>query len=142
MGASILQLPVVRKRGRKVSKGPAASVSVIYEGPQPPEEWGPIGTYEEEMGRLDALMKARLPKWIESQAQARAWIELSPTVVAWPESRRVRSPSLIEQLKRGGSDEEPEVEPDVAAARAENERRIAARCLEILSATEGGTLVA
>lgn len=139
MAAAILVLPMVRRTEVNVSSGHPASVTVLYrnEEPQPPLTTN--GTVEKEEVKLNALMIARMHRWREHAAQERAWIHLSPTVTAWPEARRIRSLARVEQLRKGGPDEDPEQAPEVAAIRAESEAWITARCAEIVCAAKSVT---
>ena len=56
MTAQIIRLPVIRKRGRKVTKGPRASIAIIYESKHVvPSLGAPEGTVEYHQAKLDLL---------------------------------------------------------------------------------------
>ena len=136
MTATVTRIPVAMKRGRKVTKGPKATVTILYElvaEEEPIERTGPIGTYEEELAALNALMVKRRAQEVERQAQQEAWIDLSSNVRRWPENRRTRSVELVLILGRGGEDEEPEVKPEIAEARKRFLRDMQARRDEIIA---------
>lgn len=134
MTALIIRMPVVRKRGRKVTKGPKASISVIYEcGGASTSLTGPIGTVEQELDRFTVLLMKRRAREVEKQAQQEAWIERSKNVKRWPEPRRYRSEELVRMLREGGEDEEPELEPEIAEARRKFLEDVRARRNEILA---------
>lgn len=136
MTATVTRIPVAMKRGRKVTTGPKATVTQIYglvEEEGLTERTGPIGTYEEELAALNALMVKRRAQEVERQAQQEAWIDLSSNVRRWPENRRTRSEELVQILGRGGEDEEPEVKPEIAEARERFLRDMHARRDEIIA---------
>lgn len=98
--ATILTLPVIRKRGRKVSKGPKASVSVIYEGQKGQGRQAGNGLDEalEEFARL--IAKNKLQKMRERR-DYESWLDASPTVRRFPECRRFRTLDQVDNLKAG-----------------------------------------
>lgn len=117
-----------------MTKGPMAAVVVLYESTSPaPSSWGPIGTVEEEQSRLDVLLKKRADRILEERAQQEAWLEMSANVRRWPASARYRSEELVRILKKGGADEEPALDPEIAEMRRKYQEDIAARRDEILA---------
>lgn len=134
MTAQIIRMPVVRKRGRKVAKGPMASIAIIYESTHViPSLGAPEGTVEHHQAKLDLLVMKARARHVEEKAQQEAWIERSANVERWPESRRYRSEELVRMLRKGGEDEEPEIEPDVAEARRKFLADVSARRDQILA---------
>jgi len=131
---SVITFPRAKKRGRKVTKGPKATVTVIHESSDPITALtGPIRSVKEEESRLTVLLRDRANRLLEERAQQEAWIEMSANVRRWPISARYRSEELVHILKKGGEDEEPILDPEIAEMRQSFQRDIAARRDEILA---------
>lgn len=107
MSATVTRLPVAMKRGRKVLTGPKATVLVLVDRISRDHEW--VDPYHAEMAEMNRLIEARRARSIEAKAQQEAWIDLSRNITRWPDWARVRSPKLVESLRRGGEDKEPVV---------------------------------
>ena len=139
MTATITRLPVAMKRGRKVTKGPIASVSVMYNAPAR-KAWSQL-SLAEEMEKLAQREAARTLRMIQQQIDYEAWIDTSPTLARFPESARFRSEERVDRLRRGLSefaDDEDEMEGGCSSplARAMDDlaAKVSERAKEILAA--------
>ena len=99
MAANVTRIPVAMKRGRKVTKGPVASLSVLYGAPS-----GGVGrtlNLEEEAEKLAHLVADRAIR-VEREAREREeWLDSSPTVTRFPASARFRTRQQVDRLKHG-----------------------------------------
>ena len=138
MAATIIRLPVVMKRGRKVRTGPVAAIVRLYEAISPEAAPAVTETLAERERELFDRIRVRS---IERRAQALAWIQLSANVTPWPENRRYRSERLVRSLREGGEDVEEELPEDLEDARQEFLLQVQARAREIVS-QEPSTTVA
>lgn len=96
MTASILKLPVVKKRGRKVTKGPKASVSLICEPDLPSNDTSLLSHKE----RLEELAMRIAERAVEKRRQWKAFLAASHNVIEYPAHRRFRSVAEVDELKR------------------------------------------
>lgn len=88
MTGSVLPFPRPKKRGRKVTQGPRASVTVLHKNPVAP----PARTVETEADRIAATMAARA-------LRERAERAGDDRLVEFPEERRFRSLAEIRHLE-------------------------------------------
>ena len=80
MSANIFRLPVVRKRGRKVTKGAKASVTVIYEIDESAST-----APGKECDKLEELLFRSALRWRRQILAMKA----DPKIIFFPENRRV-----------------------------------------------------
>ena len=134
MSPLILKLPVKKKRGRKVTKGPKASVSVIYEPKTQQESSCRTKPTRMEL-EIEALAQIAARAILRKQEED-AWIESSRNVQAFPQSSRFRSLDSVARLKSGQSefddDDDCEDETDLMREMGELADRVRQRRDEIL----------
>jgi len=135
MTATIVRLPVAMKRGRKVTKGPMASVSVMYTAPTRCTK--PQLCLEEEMEKLAQLAAARMLRMRQQRAEYEAWIDSSPALARFPESARFRSEEVVDRLRRGlpefADEEEEDCGSPMERAMDDLAVKVSERAKEILS---------
>ncbi len=96
MSAAVVHLPVVVRRGRKVTKGQVASVTVIYSATRPAED-----SQESRGEKMADLLAQRAIRKQQERRDYEAWIDASPTVRRFPQAARYRTRAEIERLKSG-----------------------------------------
>ncbi len=132
MTATISRLPVAMKRGRKVTKGPKASISVIYEAQQDPREQTQL---DKSIGQLGDAFARSAAKAILRKREEEAWLKASPNVRSFPEERRYRTEAAIANL-RAGRDEDWEDDSPLAIEMREHAQRVGERAKQIVAEME------
>lgn len=108
MAANVTRIPVAMKRGRKVSTGPKASVTVLYELAQKPQRASLPQPREQRLNRMAELAAKSILRRKAEQAAYEAWIDASPTVARFPELSRYRSLEQVHRLQSGTDDDADE----------------------------------
>lgn len=98
--ADVFRFPRSKKRGRKVTKGPAATVHTLYEAPEPSRVEESI---EDSVKRIVQLVAERFER---KKVEWAAILAANPQIVEFPEKWRYRSLHEVNEHRRaheGGS---------------------------------------
>lgn len=133
MTATITRIPVAMKRGRKVRKGPLASVSILFEAKEISSSSN-FFNFGDEAECLAQLLAKREIEHRREKLEYENWIDASRSVVRFPESRRYRTVADVRNLKKGMVRKDEALQPKDQRA-----EWIANRCKEIVAGMEGSS---
>ena len=88
MAATVTRIPVAMKRGRKVSRGPTATVVPIR----------PVAAQGREFPQLTKAEEEVLVRIVEKQAAWRDFVRNHPQVITFPATRWARIPCVVSEL--------------------------------------------
>ena len=133
MTATITRIPVAMKRGRKVRKGPLASVSILFEAKEISSSSNCLN-FGDEAECLAQLLAKREIEHRREKLEYENWIDASRSVVRFPESRRYSTVADVRNLKKGMVRKDEALQPKDQRA-----EWIANRCKEIVAGMEGSS---
>lgn len=98
MSAQIIRLPVIRKRGRKVTKGPKAEVRVLYYIDDSDD--AAQGLDDSREGRIERLAQLIADRAVRHRNEWAAILEENPQIVEFPERLRYRTLAEVDAHRR------------------------------------------